>query len=119
MSALAAPAPTEAPSSTEQYLSTAEVAKRLHRSLGIRVSTKAINRWIFDGVSSLVTEGEKINLRADRFGGRFYVKWSWVEEFLEATKARRSATPHVVSPAARDRATRAAEMSLKRKGYRA
>lgn len=117
MSTLVEAAPIEASECSEPYISTPEISRRVHQKTGIKWSTKAINRLGFDGVSSRVPGGEKIYLRLDRIGGRFYSKWSWVLEFLEATNARPQAAPSFISPAARDRATRVAELSLERKGY--
>jgi hypothetical protein len=118
MSTALAAAPIEASESSDPLLPTPEICRRVHKRTGIHWSTKAVNRFGFDGVSSRVPGGGKIYLRLERIGGRFYARWSWVEEFLAACDARPQTAPSVVSPAARDRETPSALLSLERKGHR-
>lgn len=60
---------------------TLSIEEAKHQWFGDRISTHAIRRWIARGVGV-----PKIKLKALRIGGRYFLRWRDVEEFLEAIK---------------------------------
>jgi hypothetical protein len=93
-------------------ISVADALKLLPR----RISPATFARWIIVGVRRL--DGERLRLRAERIGGRFWTSPEWLAEFIESQTSQyvpATETQHR-SPVEESRAAARAVAALEKMG---
>jgi hypothetical protein len=117
--------PHHEPDRPVTYRSLSQVARRFPPNKGDKpVHPATLTRWILEGIA--LSDGSRVKLRAVRFPAGWRTTNEWVDDFLEAMTAARTADRLTVgrarngfirTPAKRRRDHKRAKGELKRSGF--